>query len=96
MSDAQVTPSAADNLQPILVDARKAAFMLGISRAGFLRLRASGRTPQPLKLGTRALWRVDEIREWVAAGCPPLHRWEVLYKARWNTVPSSRRPQTST
>jgi len=37
---------------------------------------ASGRVPSPVKLGRRALWRFDEIRQWVAAGCPPRSRWK--------------------
>lgn len=34
------------------------------------RLSDAGRIPAPLKLGSLVRWDLDEIDEWIAAGCP--------------------------
>ncbi|MFO0875485.1 MAG: hypothetical protein U0575_16170 [Phycisphaerales bacterium] len=41
-------------------------------------LDASGRVPRAIRLGRRALWSLDDLRAWVAAGSPPRDRWEAL------------------
>ena len=38
--------------------------------------------PKPVRLGRRVVWRVEELKAWVDAGCPPLHKWDQLRKAR--------------
>lgn len=68
----------------LLLDAREASRMLGVSRSTWLSLRAAGRTPRPVRIGRRTLWRIDELKAWVDAGCPPLHRWEQIAKGRWS------------
>lgn len=56
-----------------------AAKMLGISRAQFFKLHAMGRVPRPVRLGTKApRWRVEELKAWLAAGCPERAAWEEL------------------
>lgn len=30
----------------------------------------------PVKLGRRLLWRVADLKAWVAAGMPPRSRWQ--------------------
>ena len=66
-----------DTLQPepLLLDAAGLARQLSVSRSALYQWLASGRVPSPVKLGRRALWRFDEIRQWVAAGCPPRSKW---------------------
>ena len=61
--------------EPLLLDADALARQLSVSRSGLYQWLASGRIPSPVKLGRRALWRVEEIRRWVNAGCPPRARW---------------------
>lgn len=61
---------------PILVPAKAAAALCGRSVASWWRDLAAGRVPAPLKLGGRTLWRVEELREWVEADCPPRAEWE--------------------
>ncbi len=56
-------------LEPWAVNAASAANLLGISRAHFLRLRAAGNVPEPVRIGRRVLWRIDELRDWLESGC---------------------------
>lgn len=83
-----------DLLQPMLIDAERVAFLLGISTGTFWRLNSCERAPRPIKLGRRTLWRVDEIREWVAAGCPARERWEFRTKGTWDQSASPRAPRS--
>jgi predicted DNA-binding transcriptional regulator AlpA len=73
-SDGRDTLSA--GLQPLQVSAKVAAPLAGVSVATWWRLHAAGKVPAPAKLGGRTLWRVDELREWVAAGCPARAVWD--------------------
>jgi predicted DNA-binding transcriptional regulator AlpA len=68
--------SQVSKIDPVAVDARAAAMMFSVSRASWLALRASGRTPKPFRLGRRVLWNVLELNEWASAGCPALDKWE--------------------
>lgn len=67
---------------PLLVGAKEVGALLGVSERTVRALNSSGRIPQPIHLGRRTLWAVDELRAWVAAGCPGRHRWEALRAAR--------------
>ena len=67
-------------LEPFAVDAIGAARLCGVSRAMWWKLDSSGRCPAAIRLGRRCLWKVDELREWLAAGCPPRDRWKA---ERW-------------
>jgi predicted DNA-binding transcriptional regulator AlpA len=52
--------------------------VLGISRAQVFKLHASGKLPMPVRLGTKApRWRLEELKAWLAAGCPDRRAWEV-------------------
>lgn len=62
--------------EPLAVDAARAAAICGVSRALWWKLDGSGRCPMPIRLGRRCLWRVDELRAWVGAGCPPRSAWQ--------------------
>lgn len=64
--------SETQTIEPILLDAKRAAALLGgISRSHFLALHSSGRVPLPVKLGRRTLWRRDLLEKFVAWNCPP-------------------------
>lgn len=54
----------------LLVDAKGASALCSVSVSSWSRLHASGRVPRPVKLGGRVLWRVEELRRFVAANCP--------------------------
>ena len=60
----------------LLVDAKEAARLCGIGLRTWHTLTSAGRTPNPLRLGRRVLWRRDELLAWIDAGCPPRHNWE--------------------
>ena len=63
----------------LALPAKDAAVMLGISRAQLWKLHSQGKVPLPVRLGTKApRWRVDELRAWLAAGCPDRQTWEKL------------------
>jgi len=49
---------------------------LGISTRQIWKMLAAGRLPEPIRLGRCVRWRLDEIRAWVAAGCPVRAEWE--------------------
>jgi predicted DNA-binding transcriptional regulator AlpA len=49
----------------------------GISRAQWFKLSASGRTPLPVRLGTRRpVWVISDLEQWLKAGAPPRDQWE--------------------
>ena len=61
---------------PLVVDARRLARLLC---AGIRTVRtwdAAGKLPAPIRIGGRVVWRVDEIRAWLAAGAPNRDVWE--------------------
>ena len=57
-------------VQPRLVGAEIAAHLLGISTKLFWRLDREGRVPMPIRFGTRKLWSIKSLDEWVSIGCP--------------------------
>ncbi len=79
----RLTSPAADPaaLPPLLVRRREAARLCGVSPASWDRLRSAGRTPAPIRLGSAAVWRVEELRAWVAAGCPDRQTWKAMCAA---------------
>jgi predicted DNA-binding transcriptional regulator AlpA len=68
----------------LVVGAAQAARLCGIGRATWYSLQRAGRLPKPVRLGGRVLWRPDELRAWVDAGCPSLARWESMKRGRWS------------
>jgi predicted DNA-binding transcriptional regulator AlpA len=64
---------------PLLVGRRDAARLCGLSIATWDRRYSAGDTPAPVRLGGRVLWRADELRSWVGAGCPARRTWEATY-----------------
>ncbi len=69
------TKSQAD-VGPLLLDAKAVAAVLSISRSMLYQISNTGELgPMFIKLGTRSLWRYDELSAWVRAGCPPRGVW---------------------
>lgn len=60
----------------LLVTAKQAAAMCGKSLRTWRTWDAAGWIPRPVRIGRSTLWRVDELREWIAAGCPRRNEWE--------------------
>ena len=69
-------------LSPLVVDARRLARLLC---AGIRTVRtwdAAGKLPAPIRIGGRVVWRVDEIRAWLAAGAPDRPTWAAMRATR--------------
>jgi predicted DNA-binding transcriptional regulator AlpA len=64
------------DLTPLLVSAKKAAAMCGKSLRTWRTWDAAGWIPRPVRIGRSTLWRADELRDWVDAGCPRRAEWE--------------------
>jgi predicted DNA-binding transcriptional regulator AlpA len=80
MSDPGLVPGGARSAterSPLLVTARQAAAMCGKSLRTWRSWDAAGRIPRPVRICRSTMWRVDELRRWVAAGCPRRDEWEV-------------------
>ncbi len=79
----------------LLIDAGDVARRLSISRSAFYKLVATRTAPQPIRLGRRTLWRVEELEEWVRDGCPPIDRWERLASTPLLPPAKARRKRAS-
>lgn len=78
MTDQATAPAPA----PLLLDARAAAKLCGVSRSHFLALHSAGKVPLPVRLGRRTLWRGAELAAWIDAGCPARDRWQATKGGR--------------
>jgi predicted DNA-binding transcriptional regulator AlpA len=74
----ELAASVQPTIQALLVPAEVAGAMCGRSEASWWRDHAAARIPAPIKLGGRTLWRVQELRDWVEAGCPARKAWEAI------------------
>lgn len=63
-------------LGPLLLTAKQAVAICGKSLRTWRTWDAAGWIPRPVRIGRSTLWRADELREWVAAGCPRREEWE--------------------
>lgn len=61
-------------MEPLLVNAGGAAQLCGVSENTWWKMKDSGRCPAPVRVGRLCKWRVDELRKWIAQGCPPVNR----------------------
>ncbi len=68
--------SGADEERPLMIAAKRAAAMCGKSLRTWRTWDSAGLIPQPVRIGRSTLWRVDELKAWVAAGCPRRAEWE--------------------
>jgi predicted DNA-binding transcriptional regulator AlpA len=74
LSHSGVAPVPSDAL--LLLSAKRAAKVCGISLRTWRTYDSGGRIPKPVRIGRRTLWRADELRAWVAASCPCRADWE--------------------
>jgi predicted DNA-binding transcriptional regulator AlpA len=69
--------SLAAAVEPLLLSARQAAALCAVSLASWHRMNAAGRCPAPLRLSPGCVrWRAEELRDWIAAGCPARAQWQ--------------------
>lgn len=70
------TRGKTEEQSPSLISVKKAATLCGISVPSFYRLDAAGKIgPQSITLGGRRLFRLAELEQWIAAGCPDREQW---------------------
>jgi excisionase family DNA binding protein len=72
MSSIEIAPTAHSPDEPLLLRAQELARLLNISLRTLWRLHSARALPQPMRLGAAVRWRMDEIKQWIAAGCPSL------------------------
>ncbi len=63
---------------PELIGADGVGELLGLGARTVRRLDVEGRLPMPVKIGGSVRWRLSELRQWIAGGCPPRQKWESL------------------
>jgi predicted DNA-binding transcriptional regulator AlpA len=80
--DTPALESAEPTLAPLLVDTDQAAAMCAVSPATWYRLKAGGKTPAPIRLGGRVLYRLTDLVLWVSLGCPGRKEFEARLAAR--------------
>lgn len=78
----QPVPQQAVPDESLLLDTKQVAELLGIGERTLWRWSRSGIAPRPIKIGKTVRFSADEIREWVAKGCPHERQWEHLKKGR--------------
>jgi prophage regulatory protein len=70
------TPTPTSAASPLLLDIATLASMTGWSVDTLRRYLSAGRLPAPLRIGGSVRWRADDVRAWVAWGCPPRSEFE--------------------
>jgi predicted DNA-binding transcriptional regulator AlpA len=65
-----------------VVDARGLARLLSSGLRTVRTWDAAGKLPAPLRIGGRVVWRVGEVRAWLAAGAPDRQTWAAMRAAR--------------
>ena len=60
----------------LLLTAKEAAELCGKSLRTWRTWDSAGHIPRPVRIGRSTLWRLEELREWVASGCPRRAEWE--------------------
>ena len=74
-----VTPPGNENAAaPLLLRAHEAAALCAVALRTWRSWDAAGKIPQPVRIGRSTLWRAEELRQWIAAGCPRRQQWEEL------------------
>ena len=69
-------------LDPLLVDFKVAAGMIGVGLSTFYKMDRSGELgPRGLRLRRRRLWPREELTAWVRAGCPRREIWAAISKS---------------
>ena len=76
MDGARFSNSKLAESEALMISAREAAVMCGKSLRTWRTWDSAGLIPQPVRIGRSTLWRLDELRDWVGAGCPRREEWE--------------------
>lgn len=60
----------------LLLTARQASKRCAKSLRTWRSWDSAGWIPRPVRIGRSTLWRADELRAWIAAGCPRRADWK--------------------
>jgi predicted DNA-binding transcriptional regulator AlpA len=66
------------NPQALLLTAVEAAAMFHKTVRTWRIWDSSGKIPSPIRIMRSTYWRQEELKEWVAAGCPDRESWDAL------------------
>jgi predicted DNA-binding transcriptional regulator AlpA len=74
------------DLPILLLTGRQAAAVCAMSLASWYRKIAAGLIgPKPVRIGRGCVrYRADELKAWVAAGCPERTAWQALQASKGN------------
>ncbi len=64
----------------LLLQARDATLVCGISLHSWRTWDVLGYTPQAVHIGRAKLWRYKELKQWISAGCPRREDWHYSEK----------------
>ena len=64
----------------LLLTARDAALICGISTRTWRSWDLMGYTPMPVHIGKSVFWKYKELDKWIDAGCPKREVWEYSKK----------------
>jgi predicted DNA-binding transcriptional regulator AlpA len=67
---------------PLVYDTADLCAVLRISPATLHRLRAAGKLPRAMRLGSQLRFLASEIQEWCEAGMPDQRAWEAIKAVR--------------
>jgi predicted DNA-binding transcriptional regulator AlpA len=56
--------------EPLLIPAAELAKLLNVSTRTLWRQLSASQIPEPVRFGGTVRWRLDEVRNWIAEGCP--------------------------
>ena len=70
------TPAVAH--QRLLLRAEDAAALCSTSARTWRTWGTIGKIPRPIYIGRIPFWRYDELKAWVAAGCPDRAMWDTI------------------
>ncbi len=74
----ETTPVISSTEATLLVGRLQAAQLCAVSPASWDRLTAAGKTPKPIKLGGRVVWRRSDLESWIVHGCPDRKTFNAL------------------
>jgi predicted DNA-binding transcriptional regulator AlpA len=58
-------------IQPDFITAKQLALKLQISKRTLWRKLSAGDLPSPVRVGGIVRWRLVDVEQWIADGCPP-------------------------
>ena len=75
---ARTIASTGGSVLPEVLDMREVGNMLGTTVKTVRKMDRRGALPEPIVIGSRRKWRVEELRAWLAAGAPGREKWRAI------------------